>query len=151
MEVPGPGADAGGQVIEALESVHDEVDDLARAVDAALDEEEDAVAGDGAVALVGPGVDDEVGGAGLVLEGDEDDAQGGGGALADEDHAGDGDPCVTVNRGAAEEAKGGLYERLECFGSRVAEAFIVAVERGRPSEHLDLTFCRELERKWIAD
>ncbi|MDB4724564.1 hypothetical protein OAF85_00150 [Planctomycetota bacterium] len=44
------------------------MDDLAGAVDAALDEEEDAVAGDGAVALVGPGVDDEVGGSGLVLE-----------------------------------------------------------------------------------
>ncbi|MDB4724562.1 hypothetical protein OAF85_00140 [Planctomycetota bacterium] len=44
------------------------------------------------MALAGPGVDDEGGGAGLVLEDDEGDAQGGGGALADEDHAGDGDP-----------------------------------------------------------
>ena len=91
MKVPRPGADPGGQVVEALEAIDDEVDDLAGAVDAALDEEEDAVAGDGAVALVGPGVNDEVGGAGLVLEGDEDDPLGGGGALADEDHAGDRD------------------------------------------------------------
>ena len=102
MKVPGPGADAGGQVIEALESVHDEVDHLARAVDAALDEDEDAVAGDGAVALVGPGVDDEVGGAGLVLEGDEDDALGGGGALADEDHAGNGGAGVLGAAGLVE-------------------------------------------------
>ncbi|MDB4733897.1 hypothetical protein OAF73_00825 [Planctomycetota bacterium] len=82
MEVPGPGADPRSEVVEALEAVDDEVDDLVRAVDAALDEEEDAVAGDGAMAFVGPGVDDEVGGAGLVLEGDEDDPLGGGGALA---------------------------------------------------------------------
>ena len=40
------------------------------------------MAGDGAVALVGLGVDDEVGGAGLVLGSDEDDPLGLGGALA---------------------------------------------------------------------
>ncbi|MDA8620841.1 hypothetical protein N9L45_00965 [Planctomycetota bacterium] len=58
------------------------------------------------MALVGLRVDDEVGGAGLVLEGDEDDPLGGGGALADEDHAGDGDAGVLGAAGLVQE--GGL-------------------------------------------
>lgn len=69
------------------------MDDFALAFDAAGGEEDGGEPAGAAEAFEGFGPDDEIGDAGLVFEGDEDDAAGGAGALADEDDAGDGDPA----------------------------------------------------------
>ena len=99
------GAEVGEGVGEVLEAGGLEVDDLALAFDAAFGEQGDGGVGGAAVFFEDLGADDEVGGAGLVLQGAKDDAQGGRGSLADEDQAGDADPLALF--GLAEVARSG--------------------------------------------
>ena len=86
------------------------MDDLVRAVDAAVDEEEDAVVGGGAVVLEGPRADDEVGGAGLVQEGGTECFEGGVqirrslALLLDPDGRLSKSPCVHRGYGRSREA-----------------------------------------------
>src|SRR5204862_546364 len=81
--------------------------DLAGTFDIAPGDEGDALAEGAAVLLVDVGADDEVGDAGLVLEGDEEDARGGGGALAHEDESGDGDAFAVGEAVFVGEVAGG--------------------------------------------
>src|SRR5260370_4695468 len=75
---------AGERLVQAEEAVALDADDAVVLLQAAFDHEQRAGQDGAAVLLEGVGVDDDVGDAGLVLEGEEDEAFGGPGALADD-------------------------------------------------------------------
>src|SRR5512146_2960865 len=75
-------ANAAQQLGEIMQFLDDQMDDLALALDAAFDRNHPRREDDAAIALVDFRPDHEIGDAGLVLDGDEDDAAGCAGPLA---------------------------------------------------------------------
>lgn len=71
------GAEAGQQAGEIVQAMGDEVDDLALALDAAMDREHAGAEDHPSLLLEHVRPDDDIGAAGLVLDGDEQDALGG--------------------------------------------------------------------------
>lgn len=135
MEVARDGLECRRLVVEAFEFADVDVDDLALAFDGAVGEEEGAEACDAPVFLEGVAPDDEVGDAGFVFQGDEDDSGGGAGALAAEDDAGDADAALggaaffVAEVGGGEDAEGGEVFAEEgdgmCFEGEADGAVVV--------------------------
>ena len=86
------------------------MDDAVLILEFAGDEEEFFAGDEESVAVVEVGVDDDVGDAGFVFEGEEDEAEGGAGALAGDDATGGGDSAAVggvVELGCGEDVGGG--------------------------------------------
>ncbi len=90
--------------VEELEGLGFDVDDAVLVLEFAVDFEELAAGDEEAFAVVEVGVDDDVADAGFVFHGEEDEAEGGAGALPGDDGSGGGDEAAV---GLLEELLGG--------------------------------------------
>ena len=110
-------SDAGqGVQVQGLETLGDHMHHRARALDLTRADDGGGVANDGAELLVDLRPDHEVGDTAFILDGDEDHAGGGAGALAHEHQSGNGDAAF-VGGGVliGERAIWGDAERVQLF------------------------------------
>jgi hypothetical protein len=85
------GADFEGGGLEGFQGLGFDVDDSVLILELAVDFKEFGSGDEEALALLELGRDDDVGDAGFIFHGEEDEAHGGAGALAGDDASGGGD------------------------------------------------------------